>query len=131
MAQVKLNEEQMRVDTSLDNVTIIRCLELVVGGRVLDTSSFKGEVIKAGHIIIRDKNNTKEYKPMPVNAQGKAYESLPSNHEVVGVAYCSILASKPLASIMVRGTVNKATSPYPLTEELEQALPLIRFTQED
>lgn len=131
MAQVRLNDEPIRVDTSLDNVTIISCLELMVGGRVLDTTGFKPEVIKAGHIIIRDKSTKKEYKPMPVNSNGEAYESLPGTHEVVGVAYSSILSREPLATIMVRGSVNKVSSPYPVTSELEKALPLIRFTQED
>lgn len=126
-----MNDESVRLNTTLDTVTIIKCLEQIVGGRVLDTKDFKPEVIHAGHIIIRDQQNGKEYKPMPVNSDGTAYESLPSNHDVVGVAYCTILKSKPLASIMVRGAVNKASSPYPVTSELEEALPLIRFTQED
>lgn len=130
MAQLNLNGTPVLVDTSLDNVTIIACHEMILGGKVLDTKGFTPEVINAGHVVIRDKQNAKEYKPMPVNTDSKAYESLPSNHEIVGVLQCSILTSQPLASIMVRGAVNKVSSPYPVTTEIEKALPLIRFTQD-
>ncbi|MDO4691892.1 MAG: hypothetical protein Q4A64_03355 [Porphyromonadaceae bacterium] len=127
---MKLSGEPLTLDTSLDTVTIVKCLEQMVGGKVLETKGFSPEVIKAGHVIIRDQQNGKEYKPMPVASNGKDYDSLPSNHDVVGVAYCSVLTSRPLVPIMVRGSVNKVTSPYPITSELEGKLPLIRFTQD-
>lgn len=130
MAKVDLNNGEHVLDTSLDNVVIIQMLECIVGGRSLDVTDFKPSVISAGHIIIRDKQNEKGYKPMPVEENGSAYKALPSNHEIVGVAYSSALTAKPFITIMVRGTVNQVASPYPVTDAIKTALPLIRFTQD-
>lgn len=130
MAKVDLHNGEQVIDTSLDNVVIIQMLECIVGGRSLDVTNFKPSVIQAGHIIIRDKQNEKEYKPMPVNEDNSAYEALPENHEIVGVVYSSALTRKPFMTIMVRGTVNQVASPYPVTDAIKAALPLIRFTQD-
>lgn len=131
MAQRTLSNPSMTIGTSLDNVVIVNMLECSpVGGRTLDVSSFTGDAILAGHVIIRDTQGAKEYKPMPINSDGSAYETLPSNHEIVGVCFSSVPKRDPSCTIMVRGSVNAVASPYPVTEEIKQALPLIIFTQD-
>lgn len=127
MAQVDLNNGEEVIDTALDNVVIILMLECIVGGRSLNVTGFSPSVIKAGHIIIKKDN---EYKPMPVNEAGDAYAALPNGWSIVGVAYSSVLTKKPFMTIMVRGTVNQVASPYPVTDAIKTALPLIRFTQD-
>lgn len=127
MAVVDLYNGEQVIDTSLDNVVIILMLECIIGGRSLDVTGFAPSVIKAGHIIIKKDN---EYKPMPVNEVGDAYAALPSGYSIVGVACSSALTKKPFMTIMVRGTVNQVASPYPVTEVIKTALPLIRFTQD-
>lgn len=129
MAQVDLNNGGETIDTSLDNIVIILMLECIIGGRTLDVTGFKPNVIKAGHIIIKE-TSTNEYKPMPVNETGDAYAELPEGHTVIGVAYSSTLTKKPFMTVMVRGTVNQVASPYPITDTIKTALPLIRFTQD-
>jgi len=131
MAQVDLNDEEMVIDTSLDNIVIIKMLECgPSGGCSLDVTGFSPTVIKAGHVIIRDKKNNKEYKPMPIKADGTAYADLPTDHEIVGVAYSSVLTKRAFMTIMFRGTVNVEASPYPVTDAIKAALTLIRFTQD-
>lgn len=85
-------------------------------------------VLRAGHIIIKE-TATSEYKPMPI-VGGSAYAALPSLHTYAGILISTILVSKPMAGIMVRGTVNLSAVLYPYTAvltALKTALPLIDF----
>ena len=126
MAQASLNNDSQTVDTGNDSIVIMSCLEDVPGGRTLDTTGFAPTVIKGGHIVIQDADG--EYKPMPVS--GKDYAALPANHTYLGVVKASVLTTKPMVSIMVRGSVNQVVGPYPVTAAIKTALPLIRFTQD-
>ena len=98
-AKADLVNEQETILTGMDSIVIRNYLG--------------GIMIKAGHIVIRDTEND-TYKPMPVNSAGTAYESLPSNHEYVGVVVCSKPADKPFVGIMYAGEVNDVASPYPI-----------------
>ena len=126
MANVDLNDENVVVDTGNDSIVIINFIEGITGGRTLDVTGFTPKVIQGGHIVIKDVKG--EHKPMPVT--DNAYAALPTNHTVEGVVVTSVLTSKPMAAIMVRGSVNQVASPYPVTAEIKAALPLIRFTQD-
>lgn len=126
---INLNDEGRKLDSSLDTITIVKCLELIPGGKVLDVTGYKPETIKAGHIIIFN-NQEGTYKPMPVAENGKEYADLPENCKPVGVLYRSVLTANPLVSVMVRGTVNQVTMPYSMKERFDEYLPLIRFTQD-
>lgn len=131
MPALDLSRSKINVGTTMDNVTIIQCLECSpTGGSVLDVAEYPQPIIQAGHIIVRDTTGDKAYKPMPINSEGTAYEALPSNHKIVGVLYSSIPKREPSATIMIRGAVNRVSSPFPVTEEIEKALPLINFTQD-
>lgn len=131
MATLNLSNPALTIDSSRDSIVIIKALECSpLGGRVLNVEGYDQQAIMAGHVIIRDTQGAKEYKPMPVNREGTAYASLPENHTIVGVAYASMPTRKPSCTIVVRGSVNEVASPYPLTEEIKKALPLIVFTQD-
>jgi hypothetical protein len=59
-----------------------------------------------------------------------AYGSLPAGHTYEGINISSILTTKPMAGIMVRGTVNPSASVYSLSSilaALKTALPRIDF----
>lgn len=58
------------------------------------------------------------------------YDSLPNGHTIEGVVVASVTTDKAMVGIMVRGSVNEATSPYPVTADIKTALPLIRFTKD-
>ena len=136
MAIVDLSK-QTSVDTSFDGVVIQKMIEDIPGGRSLDVSGVDaayGDVLKAGHVIIREKT-TKEYAAQAVNSSN-VYQPLSggySNYEYAGVLYVSVAIDKPLASIMVRGTMNtKAATESGLPANLpaaEAALTLIRFVE--
>jgi hypothetical protein len=129
MATTNLNNDELVIDTGLDSIVIIKCLETIPGGRSLNVTDFTPNVIQKGHIVIKNNSND-EYKPMPITSAGDEYDSLPANHTIVGVLNASILTRKPMAAIMVRGSVNMAASPYPVTSGIISALPLIRFTKD-
>jgi hypothetical protein len=214
MAVVDLTNEPQEVITGNDNIVIVDVINSIRGGRSLDATGFKPEVIKAGHVIIQDTTGTKDYKPMPVTEDGAiatlgaitggngytagtyngvaltggsgsgatanitvsssnvvttvaiasggsgykagdiltapvtggsgfsvpvatvsnaAYAALPTNHTYAGILIASILTKKPFAGILVRGTVNPAAAPYPMTSILsavKAALPLIDFRED-
>lgn len=105
------SDEGKVIEPGLDSVVIRHYVAGIVGGRTLDVSENSEKVIRAGHVIIRDKEND-IYKPMPV--QDGAYGSLPGNHEYVGVLRFTVTADCPVAAIMYSGEVNDVASPYPV-----------------
>lgn len=119
-------EDKTIINTGNDSIVIVKYLEGIPKGVVLDATGFLPEVIQAGHVVIKDTNG--QHKPMPVS--GEAYGTMPTNHDVVGVVRASVLAKNKIAAVMVRGTVNEVASPYPVTSAIKTALPLIRFTQD-
>jgi hypothetical protein len=121
-----------QIDTSLDSIVIPNLIEDIPGGRTLDVSAETEEVIKAGRPIIVQ-TSSGDHKPLAIS--GNAYASVPAGWTVKGILYGSVLKSKPMASIMVRGTVNEkactdAVGLPPFVTAIYEALPLIRFTQD-
>jgi len=136
MAVANLTNEPQEVITGNDNIVIVDNFQSIRGGRTLDVTGFNPETIKAGHVIIQE-TATKEYKPMPVDLTtdpaNPTYAALPSGHTYAGILIASILTKKPFAGIMIRGTVNPAAAPYPMTSILsavKTALPLIDFRED-
>lgn len=129
MAVVKLNDNAdiTGFDAGLDSVTIMNYIEGIPGGRSLDVTGFAPKAIRAGHVVIKE-TATGNYKPMPVS--GDVYDALPAGHTIEGVVVASVITKEASVGIMVRGSVNQAASPYPVTDAIKQALPLIRFTQD-
>lgn len=111
------------VDTTNDSVVIVNHLEGVPGGRTLDVTGFGDDEISAGHVIIKE-TATGNYKPLPVSG------TLPGSHTYAGILVASIKTSKPMAAIMVRGTVNEAYVKYAVPTAAKTALALIRFINE-
>ncbi len=69
-----------------------------------------------------------------VTEEKDEYASLPEGASYAGVLIASIPVSRPLAGIMVRGTVNVNATPFPMTTILsavKTALPLIVFTSDN
>ena len=115
-----------------DNVVIANIIESIRGGRTLDVSGFTPEVVKAGHVVIREAA-TGEYKPMPVNSDGTAYAALPAGHSYAGIQINTVLTKRAMAGILTRGTVNHKAAPYPMESILaavRAALPLINFVED-
>jgi hypothetical protein len=131
MAETNLNNNAniTGFDAGVDSVTIANYIEGIPGGRSLNVKDFAQSVIKAGHVVIKE-TATGDYKPMPVNAAGDSYDALPGGHSVEGVVVASVTKDNAMVGIMVRGSVNKIASPYPVTDAIKTALPLIRFTQD-
>jgi hypothetical protein len=130
MAEVNLvNQDVIGFNAEIDSVTIVKILETIPGGRALDVTGYTPDVIKAGHVVIKE-TATGNYKPFPVAAGGAAYDTLPANHTIEGIVISSVPTDMAAVGILVRGTVNEATSPYPVTAAIKTALPLIRFIQD-
>ena len=108
------------IDFSNDSIVIVKNLETIPGGKSLDLTGYAPLYVKAGHIITKV-TATGVYQPLPVN------DTLPVGNTYEGVLVATVLASSPLAAIMVRGTVDKAAMEYPADATAIAALPLIRF----
>lgn len=111
MASVNLTEAGNTYNRGNDSIVIVRHLDSYRGGRVLDVTGYTPEIIKAGHLIIKE-TATGELKPMPVNSGNTAYGTLPEGHTYEGVNMHTILTKNPQASILTNGTVNPVASPF-------------------
>lgn len=112
-----------------DPIVIRKYIAGIQGGVMLDMTGFKGDFIRAGHVIIR-KTEDGTYKPMPVNSGGDGYDSLPGSHEYVGVCVATKSAKEPFVSVMHTGVVNDVAGPYPLDTiktALKAAVPTLVF----
>lgn len=127
MPQANLNREQYEINDGLDSIVVVNCLGDIPGGRTLDVSDVASgtTVIKAGHIIIA--SNKGVMKPMPLNAGGTAYGSLPANHSYVGVLKASVSVKDPRAAILTIGQVNQKACPYEVTSAMKSALTHIQW----
>lgn len=122
-AKANLVNEPINIVNGIDSVVIRQYVGGIIGGRTLDMTGFKEDVVKAGHLVIRtlDEDGANYiYKPMPV--ENGAYKALPAKHEYVGVIVCSKPANEPLVGVMDNGRVNDKAMPYPITEEMRTAL---------
>ena len=129
MKTANLNGESHVISDGMDSVVIRHYGAGIQGGRTLDTEGFAPEVVKAGHVVIRD-TETGAYKPMPVNAAGDAYAAIPNNHEYVGVVVASQPSKCAMCAIMYDGEVNDLASPYPvdgIKAAMKTALPKLVF----
>lgn len=126
MQFANLNKTAVTVDTSKDCIIIIQALSHVPGGTTLDVSGVGSSVttLSAGHVILQN-DTTGDYLPLGVT--DGAYDSISAGYHAVGVLKTTILVSDPRASIVTRGQVNAAASPYPVTETIKTALPHIEF----
>lgn len=110
-----------------DPIVIRKYIAGVQGGRVLDTTGYTEEFIRAGHVIIREVESD-TYKPLGVK-DGK-YVSLPEGHEYIGVAVASKSAREPFVAIMHTGVVNDVACPYPYPKDLKAAVPTLVFERD-
>lgn len=65
-----------------------------------------------------------------VDTAASQYSSLPGGHEYAGILIATIPTDKAFAAILIRGTVNHAAAPFPMTSILsavKTALPHILF----
>lgn len=132
MSVANLNNNTQSIITSNDSIVIVDNLQSIRGGRTLDTTGFTPDVISAGHVIIKE-TATGNYKPMPLVADGTAYDALPAGNTYAGILITSLLTAKPFAAILVRGTVNPVAAPFAYTSilsALKTALPLIDFRED-
>ena len=128
-AQTSYSNTPKSIITESDNIVIVNYIDGIRGGKSLDVSGYNLDVIKAGHVIIRD-TSTDTYKPMPLTATDDTYDSLPANHEYVGILAASTPKDRPAVAILTFGVVNHKATPYPydsIFTALKSALPQVQF----
>lgn len=110
---VNLADDNVVMDMSKDSIVIIENNASIKGGKSLDTTGYTLDVLKAGHVIIKE-TATGNYKPMPINAGATAYAALPADYTYVGILLATILTKRPFAGVMLEGYVNENASPFPV-----------------
>lgn len=111
--------QTMKVDSSLDTITIRQYIGGLTGGRALDYTNFNDDVIKAGHIIVKEEvDGETVYSPMEV--EDGAYKAL-GTKSYAGVVVASKCKGEAVA-IMDNGRVNDESVPYPITDAMKTAL---------
>lgn len=106
-----------------DSIVIRKYGNGIIGGRTLDCADLLADIttVKAGHWVIQSTEDETIFKPMPVAADGKAYDALPAKFKYVGVARSTVPVDDPRCPIMYDGEVNDVASPYTFTEEQKTA----------
>ena len=113
-----------------DPIVIRADFKGIDGGVVLNVDGYDGEHIRAGQLIIREKDKEDpEYKPLGV--ENGNYKALPDGYEYAGVCRETKSVKEPFVGVMTWGEVNDIASPYPITAALKAtlktALPHIGF----
>lgn len=102
----------------------------ITGGRALDYTDFTDDVIKAGHIVVRKKNEDGVYEYKPLKVTSGSYAALGDGEEYAGVVVRSRMKGEAVA-IMDDGRVNDEAMPYPIDDTrraaLKTALPNLIF----
>lgn len=111
--QVNLADEIVNIDNSMDSVVIMNNQFTIPGGKSLDVTGYPLDVLKAGHVIIKE-TATGNYKPMPLAGGNAAYTTLPAGHDYAGILVATILTKRPFAGVMLEGYVNEPASPFPV-----------------
>lgn len=136
MANVDYSTTKSKVLFGDDSAVIIRHFADINGGRALDVADWALDYIPAGTIITKADG---VYKPLAITAgEGEGefvYDTVAEGTKFAGVLYRSISKSRPAASILTWGIVNKAIAPFGLTEEIIAAVnkdvPHVEFTKAD
>lgn len=114
-----------------DPIVIRKYVDGDKGGKLLDVTGFTDEVIKAGHVVIRDTATQSTYKPMPVS--NGAYAALPQGYEYVGIVVGTVPTNEPYVAIITIGEVNDKVLPYDITtikSAFKAAVPTIVFAHD-
>lgn len=91
MGQVQLgaNVSDILAD-GLDGIILKQNISDKIGGVALDATGFPNDYIRTGHLVIYNPAVANSHKPMPLNAQGTAYATLPENFQYYGVVVNSV-----------------------------------------
>lgn len=122
--------EKKKVDMGNDSVVIRQYNGGITGGRALDYTNFKDDVIQAGHIIVRKKVDS-IYEYSPLDTEDGKYKDKSVDQEYAGVVVRSRLKGEGVA-IMDDGRVNDIAMPYQFKDEnmraaIKTALPNLIF----
>ena len=129
MSTLNIANDKEKIVFGNDTIVIVKHIQGIVGGRVLDMSGFADKVIYAGHVIVKLSNG--EYAPLGVN--DGSYTALPEGAKYVGILEHSMSANKPSAAILTWGIVNESCLPYPITDKAKFAsdCPHIDFVKDE
>lgn len=123
MAVIDITKKVGEFGGGNDSIVIARHGDDIPGGKTLEVKDFKGDIIRAGHVVVTDGKGV--YKPL--NIVGGAYEKTPTGFKPAGVVVRSVSKEMPAVSIMVSGIVNEGASPAPATDEIKGTLPRLTF----
>lgn len=111
-----------------NSVFLKKFIKGIEGGRTLDVTDYKDEVIPCGYVIAsKTVSGVKTYFPLPLAEGCTAYRALTDGEAYEGLLYSSILKEKPAAAIITWGIVNEEAMPFPAPDAFKKALPHIDY----
>lgn len=105
-ATAKLTGTTLKYSEDYDSIILTDYFQGKRGGVTLDFTGYPRDYVRAGHIIIKQTGVEDSHKPMPINAGGTAYGSLPANHEYYGVAVNTSYKGKVANGVAISGNLN-------------------------
>lgn len=139
MAESNLMEFRHEIISGGDEITVVRALTDIPGGRTLNVQKYRASLEKyakahpaaslaeaayAGSPVGRE-TATGEYLVLPLSDAGEF--ELPEGVEAVGVLRGSVPLGDARGAIVTRGQVNWAAMPLKVPETVRAALPRIEF----
>lgn len=127
MAEINYTDEQKAIGNVKDGVVIVKVVDSLPGGVVLDVADWKKPNIPAGHPIYKDAGG--DYKPLELDEEGTAiFEGDPNNADkVVGIVAATVPTKRAIVGMMISGTVDDRHCTYSLPDSVIGALKNIVF----
>lgn len=120
---VEITKKIREFGDGADAVVLTQVLADIPGGVSLDTTDYKGDIIRAGHVVVR----TKEGAYKPLNVTGDDYDAVAEGETPVGLVISSVTKYDARVGVMTMGQANgKAIKPA-VPEAVQTALKFIQF----
>lgn len=120
---VEITKKVREYGDGADAIVITQVLADIPGGVSLDVTGYKGDVIRAGHVVVKDAKGV--YKPLAVT--GDAYGAVAEGETPVGLVISSVSGEDARVGVMTMGQVNgKALKPV-VPDAVKKLMPHIQF----
>lgn len=120
---VEITKKVREYGDGADAIVITQVLADIPGGVSLDVTGYKGDVIRSGHVVVKDAKGV--YKPLAVT--GDTYGAVAEGETPVGLVISSVSGGDARVGVMTMGQVNgKALKPA-VPDAVKKLMPHIQF----
>ena len=120
---VEITKKVREYGDGADAIVITQVLADIPGGVSLDVTGYKGDVIRAGHVVVKDAKGV--YKPLTVT--GDSYGAVAEGETPVGLVISSVSREDARVGVMTMGQVNGKAQKPAVPDAVKKLMPHIQF----